>query len=156
MKYKGQAIKGKNREIIPIPREGGDIIFIAEAVQDWKDFDSLVSEPEPPEIIKPGGVRIKDKKDKGYLQAVDKYNELRTHFLVIKSLEATEDLEWETIDVTNPDTWSKYQEELKASDFSDIEIGRIVIGVMRANSLDENMIEEARTNFLHGQSGQNE
>lgn len=156
MKYKGQSVKGKNKEIIPIPREGGDIVFIAEAVKTWDEFETLVSEPQPPEIIKAGGVRIKDKKDPKFLKALDDFNEKRTNYLILMSLQATEDLEWETVDLSNPETWANYRKELEDSDFSEIEIGRIITGVMRANSLDETMIEEARNHFLHGLQGRDE
>ncbi|MEA2036320.1 MAG: hypothetical protein U9O94_02345 [Nanoarchaeota archaeon] len=153
MKYKGQVVKGKNQEIIPIPREGGDIIFIANAVKSWDEFENLVPEPEVPVLLKPGGKKVEDKNDPQYKKAVDKYNELRTHYIVLTSIKDTPDVEWETVDFGKPETWHNYRQELLDSDFSDIEIGRIMVGVMRANSLDENMIDEARSNFLHGQQG---
>lgn len=153
MKYKGKEVKGRNREIIPIPRLEGDIIFIAGTVQNWSEFENLVPEPTPPKILKAGGVKIEDKNDPGYLKALDEYNELRTHYLIISSLQATEELEWETVDIQKPETWKNYKKELENSDFSELEIGRIIVGVMRANSLDESMIEEARSNFLREQQG---
>lgn len=153
MKYKGQIVKGKNREVIPIPREGEDIIFIAEAVQNWKEFEDLVPEPQPPEIIKPGGVRIKDTKDLNYIKAMAEFNTKRTCFLVLYSLQATKELEWETVKLNDPKTWKNYESELEQAGFTQIEMGRILTGVMRANSLDETMIDEARANFLLGQQG---
>jgi len=151
MKYKGKKLEGRNKEVIPIPRSGGDIIFIAEAVDSFDEFDKLVPEPKPPIIIKPGNVKIENTKDKKYLEALEEHNKLRTHFLVIKSLKDSPDLEWETVDFSKSETWPNYEKELKEAGLNDIEIGRIVMGVMRANSLDETMIEEARNNFLHGQ-----
>lgn len=153
MKFKGEKVSGKNQEIIPIPRPGGDIIFIADAVQNWDEFEKLVSEPKPPTILKPGGVKVKDTNDPIYKKALDDFNELRTHWLVLKSISNTPDIEWETVDLNNPTTWKNYRQELLDSNFTDIEIGRIMVGVMRANSLDENMIDQARSNFLHGQQG---
>ncbi len=153
MKYKGQKVLSRNQEIIPIPRPDGDIVFIANAVRNWEEFDKILSEPKPPTILKPGGVKIEDKRDPSYLKALDEYNELRTHYLVLKSIDESPDIEWETVDLTKPDTWKNYRKELQDSNFTDIEIGRIMMGVMRANSLDEKMIDEARISFLHGQQG---
>lgn len=153
MKYKGEKVKGRNREVIPFPREGGDIIFIAEAVQDWSEFEKLVSEPKPPTILKPGGTQIEDRKDPKYIKEVEKFNTLRTHYLILKSIENTPDLVWETVDINKPETWENFNKELQEADFTEIEISRILVGVMRANSLDERMIDEARANFLHGKQG---
>lgn len=153
MKFKGEQLKGTNQEIIPILRPGGDIIFVADAVQDWKEFDELVTEPTPPEIIKPGGVKLQNKNDPTFIKALDEYNNLKTSYLILASLQNTPDMEWETVDMKKSDTWKNYRQELLDSDFTEIEVGRIVIGVMRANSLDEGMIDEARAHFLHGKQG---
>jgi len=148
MKYKGQAVKGSNQEIIPIVRPDGDIIFIAESIKDWTEFDKLVPEPEVPVRLKPGGVKVEVPSDPSYVKAIEAYGELKSHYLILASLEASEDVEWDTVDMSKPETWKNYIKELKESDFSEIEISRITMGVMRANSLDENMIDEARNSFL--------
>ena len=81
------------------------------------------------------------------------FNGQRTNYLIAASLRATPDLEWETVQLDNPSTWKNITSELKDADFSELEIGRIRQGVMRANSLDEGMIDEARDRFLLGQQG---
>jgi hypothetical protein len=70
---------------------------------------------------------------------------------VITSLRATEGLEWDKIQYNNPDTWKLYKEELKESGFSSFEVDKIINGVMSANCLDEDKIEQARRSFLAGQ-----
>ena len=150
MKFKGKVVKGKNQEIIPIPRPGEDIIFIAEAVQDWSQFSELMPEPTPPTVIKPGGVRFEDVQNPNYLKAMEEYVAARTDYLVLVSLQASPDVIWETVDISKPNTWKNYRKELADADITEIEVGKIVMGVMRANSLDESMIDEARANFLHG------
>jgi hypothetical protein len=153
MKYKGQKIKGKNEEIIPIFRKEGNIIFVAKSVQNWERFENLVEEPQPPTITKPGGVKVEDRNSASYKELLGKYAETKTDFLVIESLRNSPDLEWESIDYEKPNTWVNWRKELKESDFTEIEISRVLVGVMRANSLDESMIDEARSDFLHGQQG---
>jgi hypothetical protein len=153
MKYKGKTVKGRNQEIIPIPRKDGDIIFIAEAIQDWEEFEKFLAPPKPPIKFKPGGVKVENLQDKKYLEAIETFNEQRTEYLIAASLMATPDLEWEKVQMDDPSTWKNVTKELKEADFSELEIGRIRQGVMRANSLDEGMIEEARERFLLGQQG---
>jgi len=148
MKYKGKKVEGKNVEIIPIKRPEGDIIFIAEAVSNWDEFEKLLPEPTPPVVIKPGGQRVSDYTDKKFIKSVEEHARARTQWIVLKSLEATKDLEWETVDINKPETWLNYEKELKDSNFSIIEIGRIIRGVMVANSLDEDMIDAAKADFL--------
>lgn len=153
MKYKGSSVKGSNREIIPIIRPDGNIIFIAESIKDWSEFDKLVPEPEVPVRLKPGGIKVELPNDPTYKKVLESYGDLKSHYLILASLLASEDVEWETVDMSKPATWANYVKELKDSDFSEIEISRITMGVMRANQLDENMIDEARNSFLQSQQG---
>lgn len=150
MKYKGKKIEGRNKEIIIIPREGENIVLIAEAVPDWDEFDKIITEPTPPIVLKPGGIKTENVRDPKYIKAMDDYGTQRTHWIILKSLQATTDLEWETVDINKPETWKNYEKELQDSGFSPIEIGRVVRGVMRANSLDDDMIDEAKSDFLAG------
>ncbi len=153
MKYKGQTVKGSNQEVIPIPRPDGDIVFIATAVKNWSEFDKLVPEPTPPQVIKPGGSKMEDRKDPKYKKLLQEWAEEKSNYLVVQSLKDSPDVEWETIDLENPETWSNWKTELEEAGFTEIEVSRVMVGVMRANSLDEKMIDEARANFLLGQQG---
>ena len=119
----------------------------------WSDFEKVVKEPDIPTVLKPGGIKIENPKDKKYIKELEEYATLRTHWIVLKSLQATPDIEWETVDITKPSTWCNYEKELKEADFTPIEVGRIVRGVMTANSLDEDMIDTARADFLAGREG---
>lgn len=153
MKYKGKAVKGSNQEIIPIPRPDGDIVFIATAVKNWSKFDKLVPEPVPPQIIRPGGVKTEDRNDPQYKKLLQKWAEEKSNYLIIYSLKDSPDVEWETIDLEKSETWANWKKELEEAGFTEIEVSRVMVGVMRANSLDEKMIDEARANFLLGQQG---
>lgn len=151
MKIGGRQIKGPNIEIIAIPRsEGEDIIFKAQAVLDMVEFNKLCPDPIPKKVMGKGGVLINDPDDKTYNTAVKEHNERRTAWMILKSLEATPDLEWETVKITDVNTWLNYEKELRDAGFSEAELQRILIGVMRANALDDTKIEEARERFLQG------
>lgn len=149
MKIGGRQIKGPNVELIIIPRsEGGDIIFKAQAVLNDEEFKKLCPLPEPKKVMGKGGALIPDPDDKGYRVALQEHAALRTAWMILKSLEATPELEWETVKMDDPNSWSNYEKELRDSGFSDAEMNRVVIGVMNANALNDAKIEEARARFL--------
>jgi hypothetical protein len=163
MRIKGKK-PGLNVETLIIPRgEDEPIVFTAKAVLDNTQFERLVKEPNPPVIVKRTGERVEDLKDPKYLKALEDFSEKQTAFLVLKSLEDTEGLEWETVNMGDPSTWPNFRTELKEAGFSNVEIGRIVNAVATANCLNESRLKEARDNFLatrqvveaNGQSHQN-
>lgn len=147
MKIQGKKIEGKNTEICPIPRPGGDIIFIAQSV-DMDEFTSLCPQPIPPKKIIKGGQKVDDVEHPSFIRKMRAYGEKRVAYMVIKSLEATPGLEWEKVNPSDASTWEEYTQELKESGFTDIEIGRIIDAVMTANCLNETRLEEARARFL--------
>lgn len=150
MKIKGKKIDSPMIEIVVLPRPDGDIVFKAQAVLDFEEFDKLVTEPTPRMLLKPGGGMEKDTNNKNYRKELDEYNTQRVHWMFIKSLEATEGLEWETVDMNDPTTWKNYESELKASNFSAMEINHITRAIMIANALDDRKLKEARDSFLAG------
>lgn len=156
MKLKGRR-PGVHIEPIIIPRPGEDLILYAKGIEDFEEFEKLCPPPEPPAKILPGGERVPNPQDKDFIAAMNGYGAKRVAYMVVKGLsEGTPDLEWEEVDITNHHTWTKYREELRNSGLSDIEVNRIVAGAMRANSLSEVAVEEARKRFLASQQALNE
>lgn len=149
MKIKGKKITGPNEEIIPIPRGNGkeDIILLARAILDMSPFQKMCPPPNPPKK-KINGVDIPNLKDPSYIKQLDRYAEQRMAYMIITSLEATEGLEWEKVDPSDPSTWKLFRAELRESGFSDVEIDRVVGGVASVNALSEMKIEAARERFL--------
>lgn len=152
MKIHGQKIEGPNVEIIVIPRSGDtpDIIFQAQAILDNEAFEKLCPVPMPPERIMKGGKREKNFEDKAYKAEMEKYGNKRIAWMILESLRATPDLEWETVKLEDHLTWLNYEKELQDSGFSYVEIQRIQNGVFTANCLNEAKVEEARQLFLRG------
>jgi hypothetical protein len=147
MKYKGKKLEGRNSDILVFIKNGERIIIKAEALENYKEFDDLVSIPKAPILMRPGGIKEENRNDPSYKIALDLFQQKRVQYLVIKSLQATKDLEWEKVKLSEPDSWSKYEEELRET-FSEIEVSRIIQLINRVNSLDDDMLEEARQNFL--------
>lgn len=158
MKLNGKKVQGSNIELIVIPRGGEeeDVVLQATAVLDYKPFEAMCPEPKPPAKILKGGAKEYDLEAPAYKEAVKVYHERRTAWMILQSLKATPGLEWETVDPANYRTWTNYEQELKDSGFSHVEVQRIVVGVLNANCLNEARIEEARANFLRGRTAPSE
>lgn len=148
MKYKGKKLEGRNTDILVLIKGGERVVFRAEALQNYTEFDKLCPEPEPPHKLLPGGVKEPNFNDPSYKKRLDEYGMKKTAFTILKSLSVTEDLEWEKVDLKNPDTWGKWQEELSEAQFTETEIGRILQLVLRVNSLDDDMLAQAKNDFL--------
>jgi len=150
MKVKGKKLEGRNKVIIPILRPEGNIILIAEAIDNFNEFDKLVQFPIAPIRTLPGGVRESHTADPAYLVKVDEFSTMRSNYMIIRSLSATPDLEWETVDITKPETWQNVRQELLDSGLIETEIIRIINCISEANGLDDSVIERARKDFLAG------
>lgn len=149
MKIKGKKIEGPNIEIIPIPRAmGDDIIFKAQAVLDMGPFEKMCPTPVPPMKRLGSGDTIPNLQDEAYLKSLTNLATKRLAWIVLTSLQATEGLEWETVDLSDHTTWELFREEMRKSGFSDIEINRVVAGCISANALNDDKIEAARERFL--------
>lgn len=148
MKIAGKEVSGPAEEILVLPRLDGDIVFRCKAVLDMAQFDALCPEPKPKPVLVAGGFKPNDK-DPGYQAQVLQHSVLRIAYIAIKSLEPS-DIEWETVNMDNPATWGNWEKELADAGFSQVEINRITVCILQANSLDEEKLEKARASFLRG------
>jgi hypothetical protein len=151
MKIKGRKLDKPQVEVCVIPRHDGDIVFKAQPVVDFTDFVALCPMPQAPVILKRGGTESRDVEDKDYKAALDKWAEQRTDWMIIKSLQATEELEWETVNVSDPSTWSNFRLEFEKSGLTGIEVNAVISIVIDACGLNQKKIEEATKRFLAGQ-----
>lgn len=151
MKMHGEKVEGINLETIAIPRANGkDVILQAGPILDFDEFDKICPEPKPPFKVLKGGVKEFNLKDKTYLDSVKNYAEKKTAWIILKSLQYTSWLEWETVDFGNHRTWLNYKKELRDAGFSAFEVDKITNGVFTANGLNELRVQEARDAFLRG------
>lgn len=148
MKLNGHKIEGPNRDIVVIPRgNGNDIVFNVQAVLNMEPFEQTCPAPRPP-LRKIQGVDVPQFGDPAFKKALEKYGEQRMAWISLKSLEATPELEWDTVDIDDPSTWENIRTELHDSGFSDFEINRIFGGTYAVNSLNEAKVQAARERFL--------
>lgn len=150
MKILGKKIEGPNIEIIVIPRGSGeDIIFKARAILDMEPFEKMCPTPVPPMKRVKSGEQIPNLNDAAYLTSLQNMSTKRLAWMVLVSLQATEGLEWETVDLSDHSTWGLFRKEMRDSGFSDMEINRIIACVISVNALNDDKIEAARERFLH-------
>lgn len=141
-------VDGPAEEVLVLPRLQGDIVIRTRAVTDMKPFEAMCPEPNPPKKLVKGGFQI-DKDNLGYLDAVAKHGDLRFAYICVKSLEPS-DIEWAGVSLEQPSTWKEWSQELSDAGMSSVEVNRILLAVMAANSLDETKLKQARDSFVLG------
>ena len=150
MKINGKIIEGPKPEVIVIPKGADEYVFKAMPILDYEDFDKLCPVPLPPEKVLKGGEVQHDTNDKEYTTKLTEWAVKKNAWMTITSLSATEGLEWETVDLSDPETWSGYIKELGKS-FTDSECNLIYSLVLTACGLNQEKIDEATKRFLAGQ-----
>jgi len=155
MKITGHDLKERYVETVVIPRTKTNIVIKAQAVLSFKDFEKLCPAPIPVEGMRKNqatGVMepFQDVESEKYKTALTDWAIKRTEYMILKSLEATEGLEWEKVEMSKPDTWKHYAQELVDGGFSDMESTRIINAVTTACGLNEEKITEATNSFLAG------
>ncbi len=150
MKLTGHTFDEPAVEYCVLPKGEESVVFRCGPVLDYDEFENLCPMPKPPILIKKGGVRDPDLTDTTYLNQITERGTQRIHYIVLKSLEYTEGLTWDTVELDKPATWGNYEDELKAAFFTVNEINRIQNACFAANSLSEARVEEARSNFFAG------
>ena len=151
MKKHGEDIAAPEPVHVVITRGGGDpLVFQCGTVVDYEEFFDKNPRPLPPTVLVPGGGQSVNEDDSSYLEKRQKWAGQKTSWMILKSLEATEWLSWDTIDMDNPETWESYEDEMKAALFSEHDIVRVIGGIMDANGLSQEMIDKAMESFLAG------
>lgn len=150
MKLQGKKA-GLNQDVIVFPREHGDFVFRAQAVQDWDEFDAKCPAPIAPEYKTPDGTAIRRTDSPEYLAECEKHDVKKSAYLFLKSIEITEGLEWEKVDREKPSTWKHWREELTEFGLSIREVMLLESLVMEVNALSHGKLEAARKNFFRAQ-----
>lgn len=151
MKIHGETIHVPGLAFVAIPRQDhDDIVFTCKAVLSYDEFDAICPMPDAPWVVHRIDGRKQDLDDREYVKARGDWATKRQAWMVLKSMSATEGLEWDTIDFGDPSTWTGYTDELMKAGFSPMEISRILDAVYESNGLNQSKIEEATKRFLSG------
>jgi len=154
MKLNGAQVDARYIETVVIPRGDAQYIFKARPLTAEDDlfFEKACPAPEPPMFQVPGKAVEADLTNAAYLLEKKDWTNARTEYLFFRSLQATEDLEWETVLEADPSTWGNIEAELLAAGFLQPEVIRIFNIVVEANGLDQSKIEKATKSFLATQA----
>jgi hypothetical protein len=160
MKLNGISIKIERETIIPIISKDETFYLIAKPLSSYDGFDEVCARPVP----RMGGVPGKERpmiEAKEYRDALTDWSNKFNEWVILASLQEIADdkgnrspVEWEEVDMTNPDTFLKWKDELLANGFSVGDLRRIELEVWRCNQMDEQMIEAAKNHFLAITKGQ--
>ena len=149
MKIGGKEVSGPSEEVLVLPRLDGDIVLKARAVLDMEEFNNMCPVPKAPSMLTKDGFSANTNAP-AYREQVSRHSNLRFAYIALKSLEPS-DIEWDTVDLDHPNTWLNWETDLRKSGFNGVEIQRITVLIMQANSLDEGKLKAARDAFLRGQ-----
>jgi len=149
MKVNGKDPKaiGPRESVVVIPVGGSTFTFKARMVNVEK-FGDILKAPEPPESIGKEGTTFKDYENAKYLEDAMKWATYQTDWWILESLKATEDLVWDTVDMSDPETFGNWKTELEEAQFSQTEIVAIINIVNEANGMSQERLEEATQSFL--------
>ena len=149
MRIGGVKPNGLNEGILVLPRPDGDIVFKARALPDYDEFEKLCPEPVAPVVLTADGKKTDDK-DTEYVACLLRRELLRTAYFFIKSLEPS-NIEWDTVVLERPGTWTNAKDDLRKAGFSIVEMNRIWSLVNDVNCLSEDKLSAARDRFQRGQ-----
>ena len=150
MRIKGKLIGAPESRLCVFERGEEKYVFTINAVLDYTEFDKLCPTPSPPKVTKPGGVALANPESPIFLEKLTKYSIVKTSWLILKALEQTEGLEWDDVNMEDPDTWDKYKDELMGSGLTEGEVAHLINQIYLVNSLDESKMNEARDRFIRG------
>jgi hypothetical protein len=158
MKIHGQELGRPNVETLVFPRaDDKEIVFKLQSILDMEVYEEQYPSPNPPLVRRKGESAAKpDYDDKKYQAKMTEYGKMKSHWMLLKSLEATEGIEWEQVKPNEPQTWQLIEKELKDSGLNQIEVMRLYQAMMRVNSLDEDYLQEARDRFFESQQEKQE
>ena len=155
MKINGITVTTPKPSVLVLPHNGRDLIIKARYVtnQELDELDKILPEPKPPtkQVVDSNGKlgpAIPDLTNEKYQEQLTKYHSQRMAWVYIKSLEATENMEWDTVNINDPETWENWHTDLERSGLPasyTIHISRLVTDTQGWNS---ERIDEATQNFL--------
>ncbi len=162
MKINSKPLPGPSKDFVVLPRpstqesdaEGklvevnNDLVFWCQAVLNFDEFDAMVSEPKPIMVTRPGQSPTPDFAHPKFLESQLDYGLKKQNWLTIQSLQATPNLEWEKVNLSDPETWKLWSRELQDGGITLGEILKIQQKVHQVNGLDDDKFEEARKSFL--------
>ncbi len=137
-----------NEEVLVLPKGDQRLVFRARGLADMDEFERLCPEPTSPKKLTKDGW-VPDTADANYTNMKASYQSRRLAYIVVRSLEPSQ-IEWDTVNLDDPNTWTNWEKDLKAGGLTQVECNRVLGLVWEANCLDEGKLQKARDLFLSG------
>lgn len=150
MKIGNEKIENTMVETLVIPWGGKDLVFKARPILSTDEYDKMCPMPEPRVRSTPKGEVTRLIEEPEYREKFEEWASNRVNWTFIKSLQATDDLVWETVDLNDPSTFGNFRKELEDT-FPLAIVLRIIDLVATACGLNQEKIDEATKRFLAGQ-----
>lgn len=154
MKLNGVTVKIERESVIPILAGDSTIYLIGKPIHSYEPFDELVQRPTPRMGGEPGKERPLIE-ERAYREALTNYSKQFNDWIIISTLKEIADkdgkrfpVEWDKVQVDDIETYSEWRNELLDNGFSEGDIRRIEMEVLRCNQMDEQLIEAAKDHFL--------
>lgn len=148
MKVNGKVIDALRTVSVYLPVAGNDAVeFTFRPLRSDENYEKISPRPKPPKRVKPGGVETLDYNDGRFKSQIDAWHAAKMDWEFLTSISATVGLEWSTVDILKPETWSGWKAELTKL-FPDSHVARIYQGFIDAQYITEDMMEKARQLFL--------
>lgn len=152
MKFAGSKIEKKNETWLVFERKSADeglehVSLLVRPIESYDRFHELVKTPRPPVRHYPGGATKDDTTDPEYLKLKSEHYAKFNAWMVIESIRHTPQLEFEKVDVNDPDTWLAVDEELDELLYSH-EQARVLEEINKMNSVTDESLVRARERFL--------
>lgn len=150
MKINGQSIHVPFEKTIYIYRLPENIAIQAKAVPFLEDFERLCPEPKRMKVMVDGKFSHFDDAHPKYQAKVKEHNVQYLNYLVLRTL----DIEWDTVDLEDPETWGNWKKEASASGFSNAECNRLANECVAVHNPTAEMVDQMRDDFLRTASQQ--
>lgn len=149
MKIKGKDFSTLSKpRTIAIPTENGEPLTLLYApVLNFSEFEDKYPEPQPPVITKPDGTQETKYDHEAYNKAHSEWAKQQTEWMIWKSLQANDGIEWEGVDESKPETFLNVRKEL-ARDFGNGFVSVLLNKIIDASNLRSDMIDIATKDFL--------
>lgn len=126
------------------------LVFVVEGVRSYEEFDALCPPPQKTQGVFTRDGFQPDEDSPKYLDEMKLWRKRRWAWMILKSLEPS-NIEWSTVDLRNPKTWTKYEDELRGV-LMETEYGLLMALIHEANVLDRSKLEENRQTFFQAQA----
>lgn len=155
MKLNGIRVEPPQPQPMVLVKGANEYVFWFRVVQtsEFDEFQTYCPKPKAKFKTPPKGKGFYDEEDPKYIKAINEWNLQYLHFRFLKSISATEGLEWETVKLEDCSTWSNWEDELLGAGFAQYEVNLLFNKAQSTQSLTAEMIEEATASFLARQEG---